>query len=203
MKLMQNRNLNRFSESNRECLSDYTQANGASEQKKIIEKIIANEEKCLWKNEDHLEGMHYVNNTKSIRELLLLALFIVLASAAAYFVFTFLVVASIISVPIFLALCFVSGALFTKGIGYSLPELDHQKRICSDKIQLIKELQAELKRLNVLDSEETMEKSSSSKKLNGSKKSNVCFFQPAEQEKEESKNIDTNNLTSVNASRFK
>lgn len=192
---MQHLDLKRFSKSNREYLKDYKQANQVSAKKKIIEKIIENEEICLQENDDFLLGMQNVNNAKSI----LLALFTVPASAAAYFVFTFLVAASIISVPIFAALCFFSAALFIKGIGYSPYELRNQDGICIDKAKLITELQAELKRLNVPDSEQTMEKSSSSEKLDG-KKSNVCFFQPA-RENEES--TDTNNLTSVKVLGFK
>ncbi len=197
MKLIMNPN--RFSENNREYLQEYENAKKVSEQEKIIEKIIENEEKCLQENDDFLLGMQKVNNSKSTRELLLLALFTVPASAAAYFVFTFLMAASIISVPIFAALCFFSAALFIKGIGYSPYELRNQDGICIDKAKLITELQAELKRLNVPDSEQTMEKSSSSEKLDG-KKSNVCFFQPARANEE---STDTNNLTSVKVLGFK
>lgn len=195
MQLMKNLNPNRFSENNREYLQEYENANEVSDQKKIIKKIIENEKKCLQENED-LRRMQKVNNSKSTRELLLILLATGLAIAAGLFVFTFLVAASIISVPIFAALCFFSTALFTKGIGYSRVELNEQSKKCVEKEQLITELKAaELETLNVSDSEETMEKSSSAEKLDENKKSNVCFFQPDRANEE---NTDTNNLTSVN-----
>jgi hypothetical protein len=198
--IIEHLDLKRFSKSNREYLKDYKQANQVSAKKKIIEKIIENEEKCLQENDDFLLGMQNVNNSKSTREILFLLLVVAPAAiVTGYIVFTFVVAASIISIPIFAALCFLSAALSVKGIGHSRPELDHQERICSEKIQLITELQAELKRLNVPDSEQTMEKSSSSEKLDG-KKSNVCFFQPARANEE---STDTNNLTSVKVLGFK
>ncbi|WP_342220464.1 hypothetical protein [Rickettsiella endosymbiont of Miltochrista miniata] len=180
-------------------MEDCKKANKVIEQKKNIEKKIKNEQKCLLENIVFFDEKQNINDGKLIRELLLLSFFIVPATAAWDFVFTFLVADSIVSVPIFIALCFFLEMLPTKGIGHFPNELNKQKKICLDKKQLIGELKAELQELERV-SEETMENSSSPEKLDGSKKSNVCFFQPARANEE---NTDINNLTSVSVLGFK
>ncbi|MFZ0218693.1 MAG: hypothetical protein WAL30_00585 [Candidatus Aquirickettsiella sp.] len=188
-------NPNRFSENSREYLQEYKNAKKVSEQKAIIQQIISNEQKCLQENQDLLVGMRNFNNTKSTRELLHLALCIVLAIAAGYFVFTFLVAASVISVPIFVFLCIHLATFFVKGIGYSPTELSKQIEICNDKNQLIIKFQAELERLNVPDSEKIMEKSSRSEKS----ESTSVLLQPARQVNKESPDTDNGSPSYLSA----
>jgi hypothetical protein len=197
---LHNMDPNRFSENNREYLKNYEKANEVSEQKTIIEKKIKNEEKRLQENIDFLQGMHKVNNSKSTRGFLAILLFTGLAIGAGYFVFTFLVAASIVSVPIFVALCFVSGAHFTKGIGHSPYELDEQKGICSVNKKIISELKAELKRLDAPDSAEKVKESVSEKR----EKRKVSFFlDQSVIGQEDKESPDTNNSNQSYAFRIK